>query len=112
MADAATVIGELKEAVRAFATARHWEPYHSPKNLVMALAVEVAELMEPMMWVEADASRRMAHDPQHRPHLAEELADVFILVLNLSLSLDMDLSEVVRAKLVRNAEKYPAPKAE
>jgi NTP pyrophosphatase (non-canonical NTP hydrolase) len=112
MADATTAIGELKAAVRSFAQARLWEPFHSPKNLVMALAVEVAELMEPFMWVEADASRQMAKDPQHRPNLADELADVFILILNLSLSMDMDLSEVVRAKLVRNAEKYPAPQAE
>jgi len=112
MSDSTTAIAELKTLVQRFAAERNWEPYHSPKNLVMALAVEVAELMEPMMWVDAESSRQMAMNHQHRPHLAEELADVFILVLNLSLSMDMDLSEIVRAKLVRNAEKYPAPKAE
>jgi NTP pyrophosphatase (non-canonical NTP hydrolase) len=112
MTDSTTAIAELKALVQRFATERQWEPYHSPKNLVMALAVEVAELMEPFMWVDAEASRRMAVEDQHRPHLAEELADVFILVLNLSLSMSMDLSEIVRAKLVRNAEKYPATLAE
>lgn len=112
MTDTTTAIAELKARVQRFAAERQWEPYHSPKNLVMALAVEVAELMEPFMWVDAEASRQMAVNDQHRPHLAEELADVFILVLNLSLSMNMDLSEIVRAKLVRNAEKYPATPAE
>jgi hypothetical protein len=32
--------------LRAFARARDWDQYHTPKNLVMALSVEVAELME------------------------------------------------------------------
>ena len=92
--------------------ARRWEPFHSPKNLVMALAVEVAELMEPMMWVDADASRRLADDPTMREHLADELADVTNLLLNLSLSLGIDVSDAVRAKLVKNAVKYPVPASE
>lgn len=112
MADAGTTVAELKEAIRAFAAARRWEPFHSPKNLVMALAVEVAELMEPMMWVDADASRRLADDPAMREHLADELADVTNLLLNLSLSLGIDVSDAVRAKLVKNAVKYPVPAGE
>src|SRR5947209_7755157 len=51
MADDATTLGELKQAVVAFAAERHWAQYHAPKNLAMALAVEAAELMEPMMWL-------------------------------------------------------------
>jgi len=107
MADAATTVGELKDAVRQFAAERNWEPYHSPKNLVMALAVEVAELMEPMMWVGPRASRRLVNDQAQRDALADELADVAILVLNLSLSLGLDLSDAIREKMAKNAIKYP-----
>jgi NTP pyrophosphatase (non-canonical NTP hydrolase) len=108
MADATTTLGELKDAVRAFAAERSWEPYHSPKNLAMALACEVAELMEPMRWVTCEGSRRLTDDPATAANLADELADVLNLLLNLSVSLGIDLSEAFRAKLVRNAEKYPA----
>jgi dCTP diphosphatase len=31
-------IGELTERLRAFAAARDWEQFHTPKNLAMALA--------------------------------------------------------------------------
>ena len=107
MADATTTFGTLKEAVRQFAAERFWEPYHSPKNLSMALAVEAAELMEPFLWVEPEASRHLTADPAKREAIADELADVTILLLNLSLSLDIDLSDAVAMKMRKNAVKYP-----
>jgi NTP pyrophosphatase (non-canonical NTP hydrolase) len=75
----------------------------------MALAVEAAELMEPFQWLEGDESRRLLNDPEQRQAVAEELADVAILVLNMSLSTGIDVSEAITAKLAKNAIKYPAP---
>jgi NTP pyrophosphatase (non-canonical NTP hydrolase) len=106
VADATTTFGTLKEAVRQFAAERFWEPYHSPKNTSMALAVEAAELMEPFRWVEPEASRHLTADPAKREAIADELADVTILILN-SLSLDLDLSDAVAMKMRKNAVKYP-----
>ena len=37
---------ELAKQLREFARDRDWEQFHSPKNLSMALSVEVAELVE------------------------------------------------------------------
>jgi dCTP diphosphatase len=37
---------KLIKMIRAFDEARDWEQFHSPKNLAMALSVEVAELVE------------------------------------------------------------------
>ena len=107
MADATTTIESVKEAVRRFAAERQWEPYHSPKNVAMALAVEAGELMEPFRWLECDESRRLTDDA--RQAVAEELADVAILALNMSLSMEIDLSEAITAKLAKNAVKYPPP---
>jgi len=39
-------IEALKARLKAFVKARDWEQFHSPKNLAMALSVEVAELVE------------------------------------------------------------------
>ena len=108
MPDATTPLAVLKEAVRHFAAERAWEPFHSPKNLVMGLAVEAAELMEPFLWLDLEASRRLTDDPARREAVADEMADVACYLLNLSNVLGIDLSDAVRAKLVKNAVKYPA----
>ena len=49
-------LDELTSEIRAFAQARDWHRYHAPKNLVMALSVEVAELMENFQWLTNEES--------------------------------------------------------
>ena len=58
--------------MRQFAAERQWEPFHSPKNLSMGLAVEAAELMEHFLWVDNETSRQIAHDPAKLAEVAEE----------------------------------------
>jgi NTP pyrophosphatase (non-canonical NTP hydrolase) len=108
MPDATTTVQELKEAIRRFADERSWGPYHSPKNLVMALTVEVAELTEHFLWLTSDESCRAVDDPARKEAIADELADVACLVLNFSLNAGLDLSDAIRTKMAKNAIKYPA----
>jgi dCTP diphosphatase len=108
MADAATTVAELKDLVRLFVAERAWQPYHTPKNLAMGLAVEAAELMEHFLWLDGPASHEAAQDPARREAIADELADVLAHLLNLSLATGIDLSEALRAKMVKNTAKYPA----
>jgi NTP pyrophosphatase (non-canonical NTP hydrolase) len=110
VADAATTVQTLKEAVRRFAAERAWEPFHNPKNLSMALVAEAAELLEHFLWVEGEASRQVVQDAARLAAVAEELADVTILALNLSNVLGLDLSEAITAKMEKNARKYPVEK--
>jgi dCTP diphosphatase len=109
MPDATTTIATLREAVRRFNTERHWEPYHSPKNLAMGLACEAAELMEHFLWVDCELSRAVVHDAAKLSAVADELADVACHLLNLTNALGLDLSDALGAKMVKNAAKYPAP---
>jgi NTP pyrophosphatase (non-canonical NTP hydrolase) len=107
MADATTTLAALKEAVRQFAVERDWERFHSPKNLSMALAAEAAELMEHFLWVDSEASRQVVADPARLAAVAEEVADIAILVCNLGHVLGIDLSQAIQDKLAKNAVKYP-----
>ncbi len=109
MADAAATVAELKAAIVGFATARGWEPFHSPKNLAMALASEAGELCGELRWLTPEESRAVGADPVKRQAVADELADVANIVFLLSHHTGIDLSEAVAAKLVKNAIKYPAP---
>jgi NTP pyrophosphatase (non-canonical NTP hydrolase) len=110
MADATTTIADLKEGVRQFAAERAWEPFHSPKNLSMGLAIEAAELMEHFLWIEGDASRQIVQDPVMLGQVADEMADVANYLLNLSNNLGIDLSQAIIDKIAKNAVKYPVEK--
>src|SRR5207249_11459565 len=101
MPDQTTTVADLKEAVRRFAAERAWEPYHSPKNLAMALCVEAAELLELFLWRSDEDSRRVADDPARRAAVADELADVAAVLCNLGAQLDIDLSDAFRDKIAR-----------
>jgi NTP pyrophosphatase (non-canonical NTP hydrolase) len=108
MNDAQTTIAELRELVRQFVDERQWRKFHAPKNLSMALAIEAAELMEHFQWLDVDASRELPADPAKLAAAAEELADVIAYGLALANELDLDLSTAIRAKMLKNAQKYPA----
>ena len=108
--DASTTIAELRQLMASFVSERDWQPFHSPKNLAMALACEAAELMEHFLWMENAESRQRMMDPAQLAAVAEELADVLGVCLALANALNLDLSEAFRAKMARNLLKYPADK--
>ena len=111
MPDATTPVAALKQGIRRFAAARKWEPYHTPKNLTLALASEVGELCEVFRWQTPEESVAAAGDPRLREAIADELADVANILFLLSEHTGIDLSDAVTAKMAKNEIKYPAPAA-
>ncbi len=101
-----TLIDDLQKRLREFAAERDWEQFHTPKNLAMALTVEAGELQEIFQWLTTEQSQQL--DDKQRQHTAEELADVLLYLCRLADVLGIDLADAAYAKLVRNAEKYPA----
>ncbi|MDP1610834.1 MAG: nucleotide pyrophosphohydrolase [Sulfuritalea sp.] len=102
-----TDLTTLRDALRAFCAARNWHRYHTPKNLVMALSVEAAELVEHFQWATPEESLNLA--PEKRAEVADEIADVLIYLTELADVLDIDPIAAAREKIVKNAVKYPAP---
>ncbi|HBU29290.1 MAG: nucleotide pyrophosphohydrolase [Thiobacillus sp. GWE1_62_9] len=99
----------LRRHIREFAEARAWERYHTPKNLVMALSVETAELLEPFQWLTPEQSQDLSAE-QHEA-VRQEIADVLIYLTRLADLLDIDLLDAAADKLALNARKYPVEKA-
>ena len=102
-------LSTLKQRLREFADARDWDQFHSPKNISMALSVEVAEIVEHFQWLTEDQSNNL---PQNK--LAEveaELADTFIYLIRLADKLDIDLFAATERKITVNDKKYPVDKA-
>ena len=98
----------VKERVRAFAQARDWEQFHSPKNLAMALIVEAAELVEHFQWLTEAQSHALPADK--REQVALELADIFIYLVRIADRLDIDLLDAAARKIAINELRYPADK--
>lgn len=106
--DRTTTVAELRELIARFVAERDWEQFHSPKNLAMSLAIESAELMEHFQWIDIAESRRIADDHQRIAAVGEELADVVAYAFALANSLNLDISDALGRKMVKNAAKYPA----
>jgi dCTP diphosphatase len=102
-----TDLATLRDALRDFCAARDWHRYHTPKNLVMALSVEAAELVEHFQWATPEESLALA--PEKRAEVADEIADVLIYLTELADVLGIDPIAAAREKIVKNAIKYPAP---
>ena len=101
----------LQLAAAAFGEQRGWGKYHSPKNLAMALSVEVSELVEIFQWQTEEESRNVMATAE-RAHVEQELADITIYLSQLVTALGVDLDAAVRAKMEMNAVKYPPPAGE
>lgn len=110
MKDATTTVAELREQMRVFVAEREWQPYHDPKNLSMAIAVEAAELMEHFQWLRSEELSTAATDDERRSEVTDEIADVMCFLLSMANALNLDLSAAVEQKLVKNRQKYPVEK--
>ncbi|WP_297527947.1 nucleotide pyrophosphohydrolase [Thiohalobacter sp.] len=95
----------LRQRLRAFADARDWEQFHSPKNLSMALIAEAAELVEHFQWLDQEASRKLPAEKLAEVRL--ELADILIYLVRTADQLGVDLIAAAEDKIALNEQRYP-----
>ena len=100
---------ELVARLEAFVEERDRVQFNSPKNLSMALAGEVGELIEPFQWLTQEQSRHLSAETHEA--VRQEIADVQIYLLLLARKLDIDPVEAASDKLEMNARKHPVEKA-
>ena len=100
---------ELVQKLREFAKERDWEQFHSPKNLAMALSVEVAEVVEHFQWLTEEQSKNLPNGKLQE--VESELADTLIYLIRLADQLDIDLVAAVQSKIEVNEKKYPVNKS-
>ena len=98
---------QLRAAILQFSSERDWGQFHDPKNLAMAIGVEVGELMDHFRWVGNGASPELLKDPRTRDGVEDEAADVLILLMEFAAVCGIDLLDAAERKLARNADRYP-----
>jgi dCTP diphosphatase len=95
-------------ALRKFSAERNWDKFHTPKNLVMALMVEVAEIAEHFQWTDARDAQALSAEKRHE--VALEIGDTLIYLLRLADRLGIDMIDAARKKREINATRYPVDK--
>ena len=88
--------------IRRFTTDRDWDQFHSPANLAKSISIEASELLECFQWSDED------YDLEH---VKEELADVLVYCVDMADKLDLDMDEIINAKMDKNEKKYPVDKS-
>ena len=96
---------ELKLRQRNFVRERGWEQFHSPKNLAMALSVEVSEILELLQWSTELESGSLSHEDMSA--IRDEIGDVLNYLVLLSDRLDIEPVEAALQKIEKNRKKYP-----
>lgn len=93
---------KIMKMIDDFNTEREWHQFHTPANLAKSIVIEASELLELFQWQD---------QPKSLDNLKEELADVLSYCLMLAQHYDLDLEEILEAKIKKNALKYPTDKA-
>lgn len=97
---------ETIKQVLKFRDDRNWKQFHNPKDLAISISLEAAELLEVFQWSADDVVCESKKDK-----IKEELADVVNYCILMADACNLDLDEIVQAKIKRNNEKYPVEKA-
>ncbi len=101
-------VEQVKKMLAAFAKARDWEKFHSPKNLSMAIAGESGELLEIFQWMTEQESTQAKNEPELIEQVSHELADIILYAIRMADLLSINLNASIQGKIAINNEKYPA----
>ena len=106
-----TTVRQLQILLAAFAEARDWGQFHTPRNLALALVGEVGELSALLQWLSDEEVEVWLNDERGREKLAAEMADVFAYLLRLADVANVDLAAALRNKTLLNEARYPQDRA-
>ena len=92
----------VKQRIDKFVTERDWRQFHTPSNLAKSISIEASELLECFQWSDTD------YDLEH---VKEELADVLNYCIQMSQVLNLDIVDILNAKMDKTEKKYPLEKS-
>lgn len=103
------ILDQLTALANRFREERNWKQFHNPKDMALSLVLEATEVLELMQW--KSGTELEAHLKKKRELLGDELCDVLYWVLVMAADHDIDLRKAFRAKILKNALKYPIHKS-
>lgn len=95
------------DRIIVFRDERDWKQFHTPKDLTIALSIEVSEILELLLWKDSDEIRELLRDDEFKHRFKEELGDVLIYSLLLCHELGIHPGRAIDEKLQKNEKCYP-----
>ncbi len=93
---------QVMQRIDKFVTDRDWRQFHTPSNLAKSISIEASELLECFQWSDTD------YDLEQ---VKEELADVLNYCIQMSQVLNLDIVDILNAKMDKTEKKYPLEKS-
>jgi len=98
----------VTKIVKKFMDERDWND-QPPGDIAKSIIIEAAELLEHFQW-SSFFSEDATKDPRIKQEIIDELADVFVYAIEMSIALDCNIETIVKNKLKKAAKKYPPKK--
>ena len=93
---------QVLERIDKFNKDRDWDKFHTPSNLSKSISIEANELLECFQW----------NDNEYNVEdVKEELADVMNYCIQMAQVLNVDIIDIINAKMDKTEKKYPVEKA-
>ncbi len=99
-------MNKLELEIKQFLEERGWNNLR-PADLSKSISIESAELLEIFQWSNLTLDE-VKKDNKLIPLIQKELADVMICCIEMSVLLELDTEYIIRTKLEKVKEKYPA----
>jgi NTP pyrophosphatase (non-canonical NTP hydrolase) len=99
-------LSTITEQIIAFRDQRNWKQFHTIKDLLLGLNIEISELQELVLWKNEQEINAIDNEK-----IQDEMADIFIFLTYIAAHFDIDLMSAVERKLEKNGKKYPVDKS-
>jgi dCTP diphosphatase len=99
----------LQAKVASFTNKRDWKKFHDLKDVVLALSLETAEVVEHFQWKKGKELDKYLMI--NKKEVGKELADVLYWTLLMCHYLKIDLETMFNEKMAENEKKYPVEKS-
>ena len=103
MDDTNTTLSFLKQRVHELCLRKGWgvDGVQNPQQVAMAMTVEMSELLEHFQWLNPEDVQTLmrGENPERLNAIAEEYADIMMYGLQLTRTLNIDITEQILRKI-------------
>ncbi len=100
-------IDHLIEICLKYRDERDWKQFHSPKDLTLALSIEVGEVLEHFRFKDNSEIEKYLKKIENKKKVGYEIADILYFILLLSDEIGIDIVNSFKEKMKIAEGKYP-----